>query len=106
MNTTCSQSVTKSSNISSNVPNILTYNTHPPSAITQPTIPQPIYINSSTSISKPMKPFDGLDHNYTPKDNLQHIEARVTLFLGLQPYNLITKIKFGTLEEWLLYNAL
>ena len=45
----------------------------------------PTYINSSTSISKPIKPFDGLDHNYTPEENLQHIEARVKFSLGLQP---------------------
>ena len=43
------------------------------------------YINSSTSISEPIKPFDGLDHNYTPEEYLQHIEARVTFSLGLQP---------------------
>ena len=46
---------------------------------------QPTYINSSTSISEPIKPFDGLDHNYTPEEYLQHIEARVTFSLGLQP---------------------
>ena len=45
----------------------------------------PTYINSSTSISEPIKPFDGLDHNYTPEECLQHIEARVTFSLGLQP---------------------
>ena len=45
----------------------------------------PTYINSSTSISEPIKTFDGLDHNYTPEECLQHIEARVTFFLGLQP---------------------
>ena len=45
----------------------------------------PTYINSSTSISEPIKPFDGLDHNYTPEEYLQHIEARVTFSLGLQP---------------------
>ena len=45
----------------------------------------PTYINSSTSISEPIKPFDGLDHNYTPEENLQQIEARVTFSLGLQP---------------------
>ena len=45
----------------------------------------PTYINSSTSISEPITPFDGLDHNYTPEDYLQHIEARVTISLGLQP---------------------
>ena len=45
----------------------------------------PTYIDSSTSISEPIKPFDGLDHNYTPEEYLQHIEARVTFSLGLQP---------------------
>ena len=45
----------------------------------------PTYINSSTSISEPIKPFDGLDYNYTPEEYLQHIEARVTFSLGLQP---------------------
>ena len=45
----------------------------------------PIYIKSSTSISEPIKPFDGLDHNYTPEEYSQHIEARVTFSLGLQP---------------------
>ena len=48
------------------------------------TLSTPTYINSATSISEPIKPFDGLDHNYTP-EYLQHIEARVTFFLGLQP---------------------
>ena len=46
-----------------NLSNIPTYNTVQPSTITQNTIPQPTYINSSTSISEPIKPFDGLDHN-------------------------------------------
>ena len=45
----------------------------------------PTYINSSTSISEPIKPFDGLDYNYTPEEYIQHIEARVTFSLGLQP---------------------
>ena len=45
----------------------------------------PTYINSSSSISEPIKPFDGLDHNYTPEKYLQHIEARVTISLGFQP---------------------
>ena len=45
----------------------------------------PTYINSSTSISELIKLFDGLDHNYTPEEYLQHIEARVTFSLGLQP---------------------
>ena len=68
-----------------NISNIPTYNTTPPSTISQNTLSQPIFINSSTSISEPIKPFDGLDHNYTPEEYLQHIEARVTFSLGLQP---------------------
>ena len=47
--------------------------------------PHSTYINSSASISEPIKPFDGLDHNYTPEEYSQHIEARVTFSLGLQP---------------------
>ena len=68
-----------------NISKVPTYNTVPPSTISQNTISQPTYINSSTSISEPTKPFDGLDHNYTPEEYLQHIEARVTFSLGLQP---------------------
>ena len=65
--------------------NVPAYNTVPPSTLSRNTIPQPTYINSSTPISEPIKPFDGLDHNYTPEEYLQHIEARVTFSLGLQP---------------------
>ena len=61
------------------------YNTTPPSTITPNTMSHPTYINSSTSLSEPIKPFDGLDHYYTPEEYLQHIEARVTFSLGLQP---------------------
>ena len=68
-----------------NISNIPTYNTTPPSTITPNTMSHPTYINSSTSISEPIKPFDGLDHSYAPEENLQHIEARVTFSLGLQP---------------------
>ena len=68
-----------------NISNNPTYNTTPPSTITHSTMSHPTYINSSTSISEPIKPFDGLDHNYTPEEYLQHIEARVTFSLGLQP---------------------
>ena len=53
--------------------------------MSQPTFTPPTFINSSTSTSEPIKPFDGLDHNYTPDEYLQHIEARVTFSLGLQP---------------------
>ena len=62
-----------------------TYNTAPPSTISYSTMSHPTYINSSTSISEPIKPFDGLDHNNTPEEYLQYIEARVTFSLGLQP---------------------
>ena len=36
-------------------------------------------------MSEPIKPFDSLDHNYTPEEYLQHIDARVAFSLGLQP---------------------
>ena len=65
------------------ISNVPTYNTVPPSTISQNTISQPTYINSSTSISEPINLFDGFDHNYTPEENL-HNEARVTFSLGLQ----------------------
>ena len=68
-----------------NISNNPTYNTTPPSTISHNTMSHPSYINSSTSISEPIKPFDGLDHIYTPEEYLQHIEARVTFSLGLQP---------------------
>ena len=68
-----------------NISNNPTYSTTPPSTISHNTMLHPTYINSSTSISEPNKPFDGLDHYYTPEEYLQHIEARVTFSLGLQP---------------------
>ena len=68
-----------------NISNNPTYNTIPPSTVSYITMSQPTYINSSTSISEPNKPFDGLHHNYTPEEDLQHSEARVTFSLGLQP---------------------
>ena len=68
-----------------NLSNVPTYNTIPPSTISHSTISHPTYINSSNSISEPIKLFDGLDHNYTPEKYLHHIEARVTFSLGLQP---------------------
>ena len=74
-----------STTATTNISNVPTYNTTPPSTIPQSTLSQPTFINSSTSISEPIKPFDGLDHNYTPEEYLQHIEARVTFSLGLQP---------------------
>ena len=68
-----------------NISNNRIYNTAPPSTISHNTMSHPTYTNSSTSISEPIKPFDGLDHNYTPEEYIQHIEARVTFSLGLQP---------------------
>ena len=68
-----------------NISNNPTYNTTPPSTRSHNTMSHPTYINSSTSISEPVKPFDGLDHNYIPEEYLQHIEARDTFSLGLQP---------------------
>ena len=68
-----------------NISNNPTYNTTPPSTKSHNTMSHPTYINSSTSISEAIKPFDGLDHNYTPEEYLQNIEARVTFSLGLQP---------------------
>ena len=71
-------STTPLTNISKNP----TYNTTLPTTISHNTMSHPTFINSSTSISEPIKPFDGLDHNYTPEEYLQHIEARVTFSLG------------------------
>ena len=68
-----------------NTSNVPTYDTVPQSTISQNIISQPTYINSSTSISELIKRFDGLDQNYTPEEYLQHIEARFTFSLGLQP---------------------
>ena len=56
-----------------------------PSTKPQYTVSNPTYNNSYTSISKPIKPFESLDHNYTQEENLQHIEARVRFSLGYQP---------------------
>ena len=101
INATYTQPVTNPSLILSNFSNIPTYNTVPPSTIPQSTVSQPTYKNSSTSISQSIKPFDGLDHNYSPEEYLQHIEA----CMGNNPH-LITNINFGTLGEWLSDNAL
>ena len=72
-------------NITSTSSNPSTTHTVPPTTIPLSTLNTPTYINSATSISEPIKPYDGLDHSYTPEDYLQHIEARVTFSLGLQP---------------------
>ena len=79
------------SQIPTNTNNSQTKTLHSNYHITHPyaqpstTISNPTYINSSTSISKPIKLFDGLDYKYTPEEYLQHIAAHVTFSLGLQP---------------------
>ena len=45
------------------------------------------FMNMSASIPEPMKPFDGLDHSYSPEENLQQIEARSTFAIGEEPLN-------------------
>ena len=48
-------------------------------------IQQDMFINTSSSIPKPMKPFDGLDQSYTPEEYLQQFEARLTLAISEEP---------------------
>ena len=60
----------------------INYQPLPSSTIPISTVSNSTYINPSASIPEPIKTFDGLDHNYTPKE---HIEARATYSLGLQP---------------------
>ena len=50
-------------------------------------IQQDTFINTSASIPEPMKPFDGLDHFYTPEEHLQQVEARLTFAIGEKPQN-------------------
>ena len=85
INSTYTQPFTNTSNISSYTFNIPTYITITPSTIPQSTVSHPTYINSSASIFETIKPFDGFDHNCTPSEYLQHIEARVTFSLCLLP---------------------
>ena len=73
-----------------------TYNPYinsPPVNIVQPVAPpiqyipfqQDTFINTSASIPEPMKPFDGLDHSYTPEEHFQQIEARLIFAIGEEP---------------------
>ena len=50
-------------------------------------VQQDTFINTSASIPEPMKPFDGLDHSYTPEEYLQQVEARLTFAIGEEPQN-------------------
>ena len=56
-------------------------------------MPQDTFMNMSASIPEPMKPFDGLDHSYTPEEYLQQVEARLTFAIGEQPQNNPIKYK-------------
>ena len=51
--------------------------------------PQPFQILHISTLlllfKNQLKPFDGLDIKFTPGENLQQIEARVTFSLGLRP---------------------
>ena len=79
---TYTQPCTNPQNIPPNPSNTPAYNTVPPSTLTNSTVSNPTYINTFKSISEPIKPFDGLDHNYIPEEPLQHNGARVTFSLG------------------------
>ena len=50
-------------------------------------VQQDTFMNMSASIPEPMKPFDGLDHSYTPEEYLQQVEARLTFAIGEEPLN-------------------
>ena len=78
------QYFTPISQIPTNTNNLQTNTSHSNYHITQPfaqpsvSISNPTYKSSSASISEPIKPFDGLDHKYTPEEYAEHIEAGVT----------------------------
>ena len=67
----------------------------PPVKTIRPVAPPPQYIprqqdtftNTSASITEHMKPFDDLDHSYTPEEFLQQVEARLTFAIGEEPQN-------------------
>ena len=84
-------------------PNPLPQNTtqHIPPQLTQQVapplqylpMPQDTFIDMSASIPEPMKPFDGLDHSYTPEEYLQQVEARLTFAICEEPQNNPIKYK-------------
>ena len=82
---TYTQPFTNAQKIPPNPSNTPTYYTVSRSTLPNSTVSNPTYINSSTSISEPIKPVDGSDHSYTTEEYVQHIEARVTVSLALQP---------------------
>ena len=56
-------------------------------------IQQDTFINTSASKPEPMKPFDGLDHPYTPEENLQQVESRLTFAIGEEPQKIPVKYR-------------
>ena len=73
------------------IPPQLTQQLAPPPQYLQ--MPQDTFINMSASIPEPMKPFDGLDHSYTPEEYLQQVEARLIFAIGEEPQNNPIKYK-------------
>ena len=45
-------------------------------------VQQDAFINTSASKPKPMKPFDGLEHIYTPVEHLKQKAARLTFAIA------------------------
>ena len=78
-------------NTTQHIPPQLTQQLAPPLQYLQ--MPQDTFMNMSASIPEPMKPFDGLDHFYTPEEYLQQVEARLTFAIGEEPQNNPIKFK-------------
>ena len=45
-------------------------------------IKQDTLMNMPASMPETMKPFDGLNHSYTPEEYIQQVEARLTFAIG------------------------
>ena len=83
-------------------PNPLPQNTtqHIPPQLTQQLAPslqylpmlQDTFMNMSASIPETMKPFNGLDHSYTPEECSQQVEARIIFAIGEEPQNNPVKV--------------
>ena len=68
-------------------------------------IQQDTFINTSASIPGPMKPFDFLNHSYTPEEFLQQVEARLTFAIGEEPQNIPVKYRSLHNRRMALYNV-
>ena len=69
-------------------------------------IQQDTFINTSASIPEPMKPFEGLDHSYTPEEYFQQVEARLTFAIGEEPQNIPVKYRSWHNRQWHIHNFL